>query len=394
MKVLVYGEAGGSGGYVRYCRGLFGSGATPLDWDVCFCCSTHLREALGPLDANVRIIADPSIASRWKFWRCAWHLVKYPLLAARFNADLEFYPAGYIRPPYRRVATVATCHNLLLFDMEELRQHGTEAEQRVALRTRKRQSKTFSRASGVIFLNPISGDQVMKAVPGIKERTIISHGLDQIFRRDDQRAYNLEKIITVLYVSSVFSYKHHPEVVQAIMDLRHRTGLDIRLRLIGRSGIGAGATLDKTIRKLDAEHVVTLVDEMDTPLLVDEYRQADLFCFASSCETFGITLVEAMAARLPIACSNRSDLPHILRDAGIYFDPTDPSSIAGALETLISDEDIRRTLGERASTYSQDYTWRGCAEATVAFLQRVYKTNDNSLAPAARRWMRRGGAIR
>jgi len=72
--------------------------------------------------------------------------------------------------------------------------------------------------------------------------------------------------------------------------------------------------------------------------------QADLFVFASSCETFGISLLEAMAVGLPIACSNKSSLPETLQDGGEYFDPEDDQSIASAVKRLILDPVSRKKL--------------------------------------------------
>ena len=67
------------------------------------------------------------------------------------------------------------------------------------------------------------------------------------------------------------------------------------------------------------------------------YHQVDLFAFASSCETFGISLLEAMASGLPIASSNRGPMVEILKDAGIYFNPENPTSIANSLKMLLLD---------------------------------------------------------
>ena len=45
-----------------------------------------------------------------------------------------------------------------------------------------------------------------------------------------------------------------------------------------------------------------------------------IFVFASSTETFGISLLEAMAVGMPIVCSDKSSLPEVLQNGGLYFD--------------------------------------------------------------------------
>ena len=100
--------------------------------------------------------------------------------------------------------------------------------------------------------------------------------------------------------------------------------------------------------------------------------QADIFIFASSCETFGIALLEAMAVGVPIACSNRSSLPETLRDGGQYFDPENVLSIAQAIEVLSTNSERRQQLAARAKQISQGYSWQRCAEQTWAFVAQTY----------------------
>ena len=80
---------------------------------------------------------------------------------------------------------------------------------------------------------------------------------------------------------------------------------------------------------------------------LDWYNQADLFTFPSSCETFGISLLEAMASGLPIACSDRGPMPEVLKDAGVYFNPENPSSIAASLKLLLQDEHCEKIWEEK-----------------------------------------------
>jgi glycosyltransferase involved in cell wall biosynthesis len=78
-----------------------------------------------------------------------------------------------------------------------------------------------------------------------------------------------------------------------------------------------------------------------------------------------------MASGLPIACSDRMAMPEMLRDAGTYFDPEDPVSVAGALRPLLTDPELRRRNGALAHRYAREYTWERSAAAVVDFLRRV-----------------------
>ncbi|WP_245616643.1 glycosyltransferase family 4 protein [Paraburkholderia acidipaludis] len=66
--------------------------------------------------------------------------------------------------------------------------------------------------------------------------------------------------------------------------------------------------------------------------------------FPSLYEGFGLPVLEAMAANVPVACSNTTSLPEVAADAAIMFDPRVPSQIAEAMITLVGDEALRARL--------------------------------------------------
>jgi len=165
-------------------------------------------------------------------------------------------------------------------------------------------------------------------------------------------------------------YKHQWVVVQGIARLRER-GYNVSLRLVG-AGSGwrrARRLLDSELARSDPDgqfvEVLSSVRHEEVPGLL---ATADIFVFASSCENMPNTLVEGMAAGLPIACSNRGPMPEVLRDGGTYFDPEDPESIALAIEEVLLDREFRRSISRVAKQYSANYSWQRCAEQTWRFL--------------------------
>lgn len=371
MKLLVYGDIGGSGGYIRYCKGVFGSGTIPQDVQIWFVCSSELHERLKPLDAEIKVITHPWILSKRRYYRYLWHLFVYPRIVKKIKPDVEFYPTGRLRLFFRKAKTVTTCHNLLLFDQSELNKITDKIESQYFQSSRKSQSASFLKTDGVIFLSNHSKKVVNGELKHIKRNTVIAHGLDTTFLQKP-RSYELGNRINILYVSPFFTYKHQIEVVKAIEILRHETQLDICLKLIG-GGTSIYAAELKQYVESNSIKFVTIIDKMKYLELLGVYQKTDIFVFASSSETFGITVLEAMGARLPIACSERTGLPEILKDAGVYFNPDSPLSIADTIRSLIKNADLRRMLGERAYQYALDYTWERCSRETINFIKEVQK---------------------
>ena len=373
MRLVVYGDIGGSGGYVRYCKGLFGSESIPKDIEIWFFCSQSFCDQLAPLDHGVHVISHPWMTSNSRIKRYLWYLWKYPQLVRRIKPDIEFYPSGQLRVYLRKALTVSTCHNLLLFDEKELKRIEDKHEQLFFQGYRKNQTRSFLKSDAVIFLSNHSKKVVCNEIPGLNLNTVIAHGLDKIFINHEQRSYEVGKRINLLYISPIYHYKHQIEVVKAIQILRVSLKLDICISFIGVGESSAASQLNKLVEDQNIQDFIFLKGNMNYEDLLEEYSTSDLFIFASSCETFGITLLEAMGARLPIACSDRTGLSEILKDAGLYFNPEDPESIANTISKLIMNKDLRKTLGERACQYALDYTWERCASETFNYIKNIQK---------------------
>ena len=368
MRLVVYGDIGGSGGYVRYCKGLLSNKAIPHKVEVWFISSLSFYEQLAPLDSQIHIITHPWIDSKNRLLRYLWHLWIYPRIVRKIKPDVEFYPSGQLRVFMRKALTIATCHNLLLFDQNELDKIDDVKEHNFFLKYRKNQTASFLKSDAIIYLSRYSKEIVSKELGGIQSGKVISHGLDAFFIMHEERSYEVNGAINLLYVSPYYHYKHQLEVVKAVQILRISTGLDICLNLIGGGNSSAALELNNYVRNEHIHDFVFVKANMNYPDLLNEYRVSDIFIFASSCETFGITILEAMGARLPIACSNRTGLSEILKDAGVYFDPEKPESIAEAIQEYLMDMELRKTLGERAFNYALGYTWERCASETFDYI--------------------------
>jgi alpha-1,3-rhamnosyl/mannosyltransferase len=101
------------------------------------------------------------------------------------------------------------------------------------------------------------------------------------------------------------------------------------------------------------------------------YARADVLVYPSFLEGFGLPPLEAMAAGTPVVASNASCLPEVLGDAALLVDPTDAGAFGAAVESVLTDSNLRRRLVLAGESRARKFTWEECAEKTVEVYRRA-----------------------
>lgn len=132
-----------------------------------------------------------------------------------------------------------------------------------------------------------------------------------------------------------------------------------------------------------ADRVQFLGAWSDVPALLGS---VDLFALASKFEPFGVALVEAKAAGLPIVATAVNEIPEILADghSGLLTPPANAPNMADLFVKLALDRDLRDRLGARARIEAQQHS----LQAAVAAYESLY---EESLAQRSQVWVARQG---
>jgi glycosyltransferase involved in cell wall biosynthesis len=138
---------------------------------------------------------------------------------------------------------------------------------------------------------------------------------------------------------------------------------DVTLVIVGQSG-WQGSDVEQTVKSLGLNTRVRFtgfVPETDLPAL---YSGADVFCYPSLYEGFGLPPLEAMACGAPTITSSTSSLPEVVGDAALTVDPLSVEEMAGALRSLLADSTKREEYGRRALRQAALFSWDKTARLT------------------------------
>lgn len=124
-------------------------------------------------------------------------------------------------------------------------------------------------------------------------------------------------------------------------------------------------SLKKEIESRGLKDKVELKGYLTPGSLAKLFQKAQAYVFPSLSEGFGIPGLNAMAAGLPVICSNIPTLKEVYGDAALYFDPKDPADIAKKIQEVISNPETRINLVEKGRVQVEKYSWSKMAQETL-----------------------------
>ena len=281
--------------------------------------------------------------------------------------DMLFVPAHVV--PLVHPRTVVTVHDLGYLYFPQA--HPLPACLYLDLSTRW----SVRVAAHVIADSQATKDDLVRryAVPPAKI-TVAYPGRDESLRRVDDpvaiEAVRRRCGITgdyVLCIGTLQPRKNLARLVQAFSNLK---SAHLQLVLAGSKGWLYDGILAEVKRLGLEDHVLftgRVADEDKAALM----SGATILVFPSLYEGFGLPVLEAMQCGTPVICSNTSSLPEVAGEAALLVDPLDVNALAQAMQRVISETDLRRTLVERGYVQALRFAWQSCASCVLSVLESV-----------------------
>jgi glycosyltransferase involved in cell wall biosynthesis len=289
----------------------------------------------------------------------AWHTLRRPHLPRALDPLDVVHVTAPVVPPTGRVPMVATVHDLFPVTRPELLTPRGARLLRRGLELVRDQARVVMVPSEVVAADcrdfGIGADRVRVVPWGATPVDPQPSEVDAVRAR-----YGVQGPY-VLFVGTLEPRKNLARLVQAVARLGRP---DLTLVVAGPDGWG-DAPLDPAaagVRTVLTGHVPSA----DLPALM---AGADVFCFPSLAEGFGLPVLEAMAAGAPVVTSAGTACAEVAGTAAVLVDPLDVDSLAGGLARVLDDPALADRLRSAGRSRAAEFTWSAVGAATVAAYQ-------------------------
>ncbi len=256
--------------------------------------------------------------------------------------------------------------------------HASYARQHLYRFTSPITKRWQARLHGNIAVSPAARRYVNNTFPGDYE--IIPNGID--FDHFSTKAAPYPKYqdgkLNILFVGRLEKRKGLRYLLEAYSKLKWENP-NIRLIVVG-----PGNPDKESYRILSSHNLqdVEFVGRVSYDDLPRYYASADIFCSpATGAESFGIVLLEAMAAGKPVIASDIEGFRGVMThgEQGLLVPKKDGDALADALSTLANDPELRLKLGAQGNKTAEDYRWEVVAGRVENYYKSCLQTANNSV---------------
>jgi glycosyltransferase involved in cell wall biosynthesis len=169
------------------------------------------------------------------------------------------------------------------------------------------------------------------------------------------------------YPAILWPHKNHEVILRALNILKKEQGLAPHVFFTGSSK-DPRPILDKLAQDFGIAEQLHFLGFVTPGELQAIFRAATAMVFPSKFEGFGLPILEAFHAGLPVLASNASTLPEVARDGALYFDPDSPSELSALIRVIMDKPEVREELIKKGTLILSQYS----IKETARQFQKLY----------------------
>ena len=333
----------------------------------------NIKKLLSITNKNFRII---SVSPVHKIFWTVYSLPK------RAKADkLDVLHVQYITPPYlsKNIKLVTTVHDISFARFPEFISKKDLFLLKLFIK------RSLKRADKIIAISKFTRDEVIDVYNINKDKitVIYNGGVAEEFSRSisDENVlkfrvkYDIIKPY-LLFLGTLQPRKNITFLIKSFVALKVKYAKEDNIKELTlvirgkRGGHNYDNGIDKILGVIKDKYpsihaqikFVGYVSNEEAPLI---FKGAEIFCFTSVYEGFGLPLLEAMAVKTPVLANNSSCFPEIINGAGVIYKTDSSSSWVSEVRKLINDKELRKDLTGKGRERVNFFSWNKNARQTI-----------------------------
>jgi len=175
----------------------------------------------------------------------------------------------------------------------------------------------------------------------------------------------------ILFVSNLYSYKNAGKLIRAFSILKKNKSIPHYLVIVGSDRRNEMLRLNTIVKEIELLDYIVFAGGIPHERLGPVYKNAEVFVYPSSVESFGLPILEAMVCGIPVIASNRMSVPEVAGDAALIVNPDNIEELAEAINSVVSDSNLKETLIEAGYKRAKYFSWKCAANEMMKVIDEV-----------------------
>ena len=172
------------------------------------------------------------------------------------------------------------------------------------------------------------------------------------------------------YPAVTWAHKNHEVVFRALQILKRDHGIVPHVFFTG-SSTDHRSKLDDLAQNLGISEQIHFLGFVTSTQLQSIFKTATAMLFPSKFEGFGLPILEAFHARLPVISSNATTLPEIAQDGALYFSPDSAEDLSDLMKAVLESPELRQDLIDKGTLVLSQYSMEQAAASFQALYRRT-----------------------
>lgn len=308
--------------------------------------------------------------ARHPFLYYCWFEYAVPAALKKYKADVFYSPDGYLSLS-TAIPQLGVMHDLNFEHYPDDLPFLTRHYYRYFF------PKFAAKAARLATVSEYSKQDIMKCYGISGEKIdVVYNGVNDLYRPvTENQKQQIRNRYTggapyFIFVGMLHQRKNIANLLRAFEQFKKQKTTPVKLLIVGHRKWWT-SEMESVFRSMEHADEVVFTGRQPIEELVQMVASAMAMTYVSYFEGFGVPIVEAMKCGVPVITASLTSMPEVSGDAALIVDPFNVNEIAGAMQQIESDAELRTTLGTKGIARAEAFSWEKTTEKIWNGLQRI-----------------------